>query len=131
TDLFDELRTDDLAALASLVEERHLEAGETVVRDGEMSGRLRVVVKGRLEARMGERTVHTIQPGEAVDDFSILDGGAAHHDVVAAEPATLLVLRRAEFLEILEERPQVAERLLAHLARRVRELEKEGHAPER
>lgn len=123
TDIFDELRTDDLAVLASLVESRRLEEGETLVREGDVSGRLCVVVAGRLEARMQDRHVHPIEPGETVDDFSLLDGGAAHHDVLATEPTTLLVLRRAEFLEILEERPQVAERMLAHLARRLRELE--------
>jgi CRP-like cAMP-binding protein len=84
-------------------------------------------VDGPLEARRAGRLLHDIGPGEAVDDFSLLDGGAAHHDVVAVEPATLLVLRRAEFLEILEERPQVSERMLAHLARRLRELETREH----
>lgn len=128
TEIFDELRTDDLAALASLVEAQELEAGDPLVREGEVSGRLYVVVKGRLEARREDRPMHEIVPGEAVDDFSLLDGGAAHHDVVAVEPTTLLVLRRAEFLEILEERPQVAERMLAHLARRLRELETRQHA---
>lgn len=131
TEIFDELRTDDLAALASLVEARRVARGETLVREGEVSGRLSVVVEGRLEARADGRPVHGIEAGEAVDDFSILDGGAAHHDVVATEETTLLVLRRAEFLELLEERPQVAERMLAHLAGRLREAETRAHALER
>ena len=127
TEIFDELRTDDLAALASLVEEQRMGEGELLVGEGEVSGRFCLVVEGRLAARRGGRDLHGIAPGEAVDDFSLLDGGAAHHDVVATEATTLLVLRRPEFLEILEKRPQVAERMLAHLARRVRELESRGH----
>jgi CRP-like cAMP-binding protein len=71
------------------------------------------------------RKVGTLGPGDAIGELSLLDHGPRTATVTADTPMTLLVLSAREFAGVLDEVPGLAQKLLAQLARRVRELDRQ------
>lgn len=67
-------------------------AGQTILRQGDPPGPLRVVASGRVELRRGGQLVAELGPGELFGEVALLSGGAQPYEAVAAAPTTLLVL---------------------------------------
>ena len=121
TELFETLRTEDLAAIAALVAEETYGEDEVVFREGTTGGALFLVVEGEIEALRDGRRLFDAGPGETVGDLALLDGLPTHYEARALEPTRVLRLEREAFLELMEERFRVARQVMAHLAGIVRE----------
>ena len=78
-----------------------------------LDGAARVVRNGR--------TIATIGPGSHFGELALLDPGPRTASVVTTEPSTLAILDAKHFRSGIRESPQMAERLLATLARRARD----------
>ena len=126
TDLFETLRTEDLAAIAALVTEASFDEGEVLFREGTTGGALFLVVEGEIEARRDGRRLFRARPGETVGDLALLDGLPTHYEARAVERTRVLRLDREAFLELMEERFRVARQVMAHLAGIIRESSGEG-----
>ncbi len=74
TELFSNLRMEDLAGLAALVEEHEYSNQEVLFDEGEVGHELFIIVEGRVEAVKADRTLFTADPGRTVGDLSLLDG---------------------------------------------------------
>ncbi len=61
-------------------------------------------------------------PGEHFGDLSAIDGEQRSADVIALQDSQLLSLGSADFLELLEQEPLLARRMLQHLTQLVRQL---------
>lgn len=120
--IFADVRTEDLAAVATLVEERDFGDGETLFEEGEPGGTLFLVTGGAVEARKDGRVLFTAGPGRSVGSLSLLDGRPTNYTAVALEPTRTLLLGREEFAAALEERQQVAESVIRYLTGVVRGL---------
>ncbi len=131
TDVFRELRGEELAGIAALMDEVRAEEGDPVGTEGS-TGQLVVVVRGRAVVRRGERVLHDAGPGEVLVAPGFLDGRPADSESVAVEDSVLLTLPRPAFQRLLEERFTVVRGLLAHLAAVLREEGRggPGEAPE-
>ncbi|MBW3535356.1 MAG: HEAT repeat domain-containing protein, partial [Gemmatimonadetes bacterium] len=125
TDVFRELRGEELAGIASLMDEERLKEGEAAALDGDGS-RLLVVVKGRVGAREDDRVVRSAGPGEVLVDPGFLDGRPSGTDSVALEESVVLSLPRLAFQRLLEERFTVVRGLLTHLGSVLRGERGEG-----
>ena len=125
TEIFANLRIEDLAGLAALVEERDYAAGETLFDEGEVGRWLFIVVEGRVEAQKGERHLFTAEPGQTVGDLSLLDGLPTSYRAVASESSRALVLSREDFYNLMDERSRVVRAVLSHMAGVVRRLNEE------
>lgn len=82
----------DAALLGSHMEQLHVAAGETIVREGDAADGFYLVVAGEAEVR-GER----LGPGEFFGELALLDETTRNADVVAGTDMTLLRLDRAGF----------------------------------
>ena len=78
-----------------------------------LDGAARVVRNGRTIAQLG--------PGSHFGELALLDPGPRTASVVTTEPSTLAILDAKHFRSALHESPDMAERLLATLARRARD----------
>lgn len=121
SDIFETLRTEDLAAIAALADERSFEEGDVVFREGTTGGALFLVVEGELEAVRDGRRLFRARPGETVGDLALLDGLPTHYEARAVADTRVLRLAREEFLELMEERFRVARQVMAHLAGIIRD----------
>ncbi len=130
-EIFEKLRTEDLAALGALATEETRRAGEVLFREGTTGTAMYVVVEGRVEARRGGEAFLDVGPGDTVGDLALLDGLPTHFEAVAVEDTRLLRFEREEFYSLLEERFRVARKVMTYLTGlvRVSEPRKEASSP--
>ena len=89
------------AALINAVIEKHVAAGDVVIREGDDTGDLFFVVEGRLTTSLqgNNETVvmGTVKPGDSFCKASLLDPGPAPMTVTADEDSDLLILSHDAF----------------------------------
>lgn len=132
TQVFGDLRGEELAGVAALLDEEKYAAGMPILAE-EPTARLYVIVAGRAGARRDGRILYEAKPGEILVDPAFLDGREAETEPVALEDTTVLVLSRLAFMRLMEERFTVVRGFLSHMAGVVRalgEAEARGELPE-
>ena len=122
---FRSLSSAQLQGVARSCSWRALAAGETVFEEGAPCTHLLVIASGRIEVRQTswrgrEQVFHTEQPGAALGEAPLFDGGGYIASAVAVEPACLLALARPRLIALCRDHPDVALALVETLARRVR-----------
>ena len=118
--LFGDLSPSEAAMLGLFVRREAVEAGQTVVRQGEQGDALFLIEEGQAEVRAtgADGTVATIAalgPGHYFGEIALVTGGPRTADVVAITPLTLLRLDRAGY-ELLTQVAATEE--LTHTAHR-------------
>ncbi|HKY16054.1 MAG TPA: cyclic nucleotide-binding domain-containing protein [Microthrixaceae bacterium] len=108
-----------LVAVARLLEEVRVAAGETVIERGECEDWLFVVAEGRVRSHIGERVLAEGGPGEIVGEMAVLVPAARAATVTAVEPSLLLKLCRGPFGELLEDEPALARAVIESLVVRL------------
>ncbi len=125
--LFEGLSSEQLAKVASLVAVRQYPARAVVVSQGEPANALFGIMRGRLKVVSsgpdGRDTVLGIMgQGEVFGEVALLDGGTRSATCTAVEPCELMAIDREPFLELLEQSPGIAVKLLHVLSGRLRRL---------
>ncbi len=125
--LFRDLDADTLRMLAGLARLRRCVGGEKIVQQDVPADGVYVIVKGRASVSVAARDgrvliLREIGEAEIIGEVSLLDGGLPSATVAAVTNLELIVIDRQPFLNLLEERPQIAVALLAVLASRLRRL---------
>lgn len=124
--LFSELSKSEIDALTGIAQMRAARAKQSVVKKGEPGASIFVVLRGRLKvvtSGLGRGTAFRILgPGELFGEIAVLDGQERSATVTALEPGQLAVIQEDAFTAFLERHPAVSRKLLAVLARRVRDL---------
>jgi CRP-like cAMP-binding protein len=127
TRLFSPLSGEALEGLAKSARGRRLVVGEVLFARGDPPSGLVVVVRGQLKVVLrsrdgGELLLSVLTSGDTLGEPSIADGGTRSATVVAMEPSTVLLLGRPEVRALALDHPEVADRMLSHLAGLVRRL---------
>ncbi|HEY3805988.1 MAG TPA: cyclic nucleotide-binding domain-containing protein [Kofleriaceae bacterium] len=120
-DLFAAVPADELAAIARIAEEVRLDAGEPVIREGELGDALYFVVDGRAAVHKSGRQLAELGHRAVFGELALLDPGPRSATVEAVTDLHLLKIGRDEFVEILASRPEVPLGVIKMLARRMRE----------
>jgi CRP/FNR family cyclic AMP-dependent transcriptional regulator len=125
--LFAGLGADDLEKISGLARVKSFGAREVVVTQGDPALALYAIGRGRLKVAScgpdGRDTVLGIMAeGEVFGEVALIDGGTRSATCTAIEPCELLVIERAQFLDLLERSPAIAVKLLQVLAGRLRRL---------
>ncbi len=123
--LFSALNKKDLQRIAKASNEISLDSGTVLVDQGDMGREAFVLIEGTATVSRNGRRVGTLGPGDAVGELALLDHGPRTARVVADTDLTALVLSAREFAGVIEEVPGLAHKLLAQLASRVRELDRQ------
>jgi CRP/FNR family transcriptional regulator/CRP/FNR family cyclic AMP-dependent transcriptional regulator len=66
---------------------------------------------------------HRLRPGEFFGEMSLLDGEPRSATVKAETDLRLMVISRANFWRLLREVPELTQKMLVNLSRRLRDLE--------
>jgi len=125
--LFERLEPEDLQRIAMGATERSFEPNATILREGEISDELFLLLEGdvvvtRTEQDGTERIVRGYRAGEHVGELAVLRH-APRSATVAAGPtgSRALVMSGQGLKAILRERPEAAMAMLATLAERITE----------
>ncbi|MBI3966773.1 MAG: cyclic nucleotide-binding domain-containing protein [Chloroflexi bacterium] len=129
--LFKYLDEEQLEEIKELVREETFSAGAEIIRQGEASDGLYVIVSGlvqvtgRLDSHGDDEAVLTVLgPGEAFGELALLDGKPRSATVVASWATRCLHIHRSEFVAQLKRHPEIALGLLTVMAERLREADR-------
>lgn len=123
--MFSALSQRDLGRIAKASNEITVDAGRLLVDQGDAGREAFVIISGSATVKRNGRKVGTVGPGDAIGEMALLDHGPRTASVTADTEVTALVLTAREFGGVVEEVPGVAQKILAQLAGRVRELDRQ------
>jgi CRP-like cAMP-binding protein len=101
-------------------------AGETIVRQGELGRCMYVIESGQVEviheAGDGETRLAILSPGEFFGEMSVFDQAERSATVRAVTDVQALTIDKATFLRRITQDPSLAFRIVKRMSHRIREL---------
>jgi CRP/FNR family transcriptional regulator, cyclic AMP receptor protein len=107
-------------AVAGLAQETQFDDGDDVTHEGDEGDAFYVIIDGRLVVSRNGMTLRELGPGDFLGEISLVDGRPRTATVTAFGPVKALVIRRPEFLELMERYGAVRLGVLMALTERVR-----------
>jgi CRP/FNR family cyclic AMP-dependent transcriptional regulator len=123
--LFAALGQEDREHLGETARIRAYRSGEFIVREGEIATGCFIIASGQVEVMRGAQSAHptvltTLGAGEFFGEMAVIDDHPRSASVRALEATECVMIGRAEFLETIQRRPQIAVQMLPILVRRLR-----------
>lgn len=114
-----------LAAVATVMRRRTYPANVVLFRKGEPGEAMMLITSGQVriflnDEQGNEITLRSLGVGQVVGEFSLIDHKPRSASASALTALDVLVLQRADFLRLLNERPLVGVELMRSLAERIR-----------
>jgi CRP/FNR family transcriptional regulator, cyclic AMP receptor protein len=118
--MFELLDDDDRIALANVVDEVNVPAGNTLFQAGDPGDSLFIVRLGEIELFIkdtaGQKIVlHTAEAGDMFGELAMLDSGSRTATALALTDTELLVLDRDDLVLLFQRKPEAALHMLASL----------------
>lgn len=121
--LFSSCSKRDLQRIARAGDEVTVKAGQLLVDQGDIGREAYVILDGTAVIKRNGRKIATMTVGDHFGELALLDRGPRTASVEAQTDLTLFVLTARAFNGVLAEVPAIAQKLMAALASRVRELD--------
>jgi CRP/FNR family transcriptional regulator, cyclic AMP receptor protein len=123
--IFEGLSEDELRQIADLAVPRRYDSGEVIFREGDRADTCFIVRRGRvriMRTHSGGRrlTLAELSQGEMFGELSMFDGEGRSATVEALEETAALALLEGDVRRVLREHPDIAVKMLARLASRLR-----------
>ena len=127
--MFGRFPDEQLRALATMVTRRSAPRGSAIMRAGDATDSLYIIVSGRLKVMMGEADgkeviLSILGPGEFFGEMGLIDDLPRSASVLAIEPCELLAVTKRAFKKALVEHLDVAMAVMRVLTRRLREADR-------
>jgi CRP/FNR family transcriptional regulator len=125
--LFVGLPAADISEIASFVVPKHLAKGEYLFNQGDPSAGFYIVQRGaiklhRVSAAGKEQVIHLFRPIESFAEATLATTTSYPADALATEATTVLLVPKADFIEMLRRRPDLALRMLGSMSQHLRVL---------
>jgi CRP/FNR family transcriptional regulator, cyclic AMP receptor protein len=124
--LFSACSKKDLQLVAKRAEDVKVDAGKLLVSEGDTGTEFFVIVDGNATVSKHGRKVAELGPGGFFGELALLERAPRNATVKAETPMELVVLGQREFAGIIDDVPEFAHKLLAGLARRLRQADSEA-----
>ncbi len=121
--LFSALSRKELSLVARRAEDVKVDQGRVLVSEGSTGSEFFVIIDGKASVSKKGRKVATLGPGDAFGELALLDKAPRNATVTAETPLEVVVLGQREFGGLIDEVPGFARKLLAGMARRLREAD--------
>jgi CRP-like cAMP-binding protein len=122
--MFSKCSKKDLQHVARELEVLDIAEGTPIVSQGSAGDAFYVLLTGEADVRRNGKKVNALGPGSYFGELALLDPAPRNADVVATTPVQVARLKVAPFRRMLHDVPAMNERLLAGLARRVRDADR-------
>lgn len=101
---------------------RRFEPGETIVSAGDDAKEMFLVRSGRVEIRVGGKTIEEIGEKGIFGEMALIDHSKRSADAVAAEPTEIVPVDERLFVILVQETPYFALDVMRVLAERLRAM---------
>ena len=123
--MFADLRDEILEKISSLMQKRLYKRNNMILMEEDAGDTLFILNHGSVKiTRMSddgrEVILSILGDGDFFGEMSIFDGESRSANVIALEDSEVFVLKRGDFLDLLEKHPKIAIALLQELAIRLR-----------
>jgi CRP-like cAMP-binding protein len=108
-----------LLALADLVREVPMTAGQAIYGEADLADAIYVVYEGRVRLLTGDKELSTVGPGEAFGTWALVDDSQRGQRAECTEDGLLVALGREEFYEFAATDPTLLSGIIRVLARRL------------
>jgi len=130
SNLFRQLKSEDMTALYQAARERGFHAGEEIFKEGDAGDGLYIVKDGRVEISAGagqnERQVFSqVAPGEMFGEMAVVEDKPRSASAIAKEETTVYFISRDELLALVEKSPSLAFALLREVSHRLRQFDRQ------
>ena len=127
--LFEGLEENELRALAETTSTRTFPKDNVIILAEDQGDTMFIIQRGRVKVSIvsedgREVILSSLGPGDFFGDMSLLDSKPRSANVTATEETDLLMLHRADFIRLIQTIPQIAIKLLAVLAGRLRKTDR-------
>lgn len=123
--LFSACSKKELEKVAKAGDEINMTAGTLIVDQGQTGREAFVILDGEVTVKRSNRKIATLGSGDVVGELSLLDHGPRTATAVCATDCTLLVIDQRRFLAVLDDVPSISHKLMAALAGRIRDLDRQ------
>ncbi len=121
-ELFNQIASEDLLPVALVAQEVHFNAGETLIRQGDLGDCLYIVVDGEASIHIpGVGAVATRRSKSSVGEMGIISRQPRSADCVAMTDLTALKIDHDDFWDLLAEKPPLALGVIKALSQRLDE----------
>lgn len=123
--LFQSCSQKDLEKIAKAGDEVSMPAGSLIVDQGQTGREAFVILEGSVTVRRNGKKISSMGPGNIVGELSLLDHGPRTATVTCDTDCTFLLLDQRKFLAVIDDVPAIGHKLLASLASKIRELDRQ------
>jgi len=108
---------------------RRFPAGETLYREGDEADNCYILQEGRIRlvkrVRSADRSLSVLRPGDLLGEDALLNRAERAASAIALTDVTVLALDPTTFSRLLSGNPDVANRMVSQLVRRLRDAEEQ------
>ena len=122
-ELFAGLSKAELKKVEGLMTEIRLSAGKELMKEGSPGREAMIITSGTACIRRGGRAIATVGPGDILGEMALLANQNRTATVTAESDLVVEVLNRREFLQLLDEVPTIAKKMLVTAIGRLNQLE--------
>lgn len=104
---------------------KRVEAGETLIRQGDAADHVFVIIEGHAEAFVDGQKVGDVVRDEIFGTMAMFTGEPRNATVIARVPSTVMLIPGDQFLGMTRTNPKIAHSLIESMARRIGQLNKQ------
>jgi len=97
-------------------------AGDPILKYGEKSEVMFVLIEGEAEIRLGEQVIYTAQAGDLLGELGLIDDSPVSADVTAKTDCRLARIDKHRFLFLVQQTPNFALDVMKVIAERLRAM---------
>ena len=121
--LFSACSRKDLQLVAKRAEDIRVPAGKAIITEGETGHEFFAIIEGTATVTRHGQKIASLGPGDAFGELALLEKAPRNASVIAETDMELVVLGQREFAGIVDEVPGFARKMLAGMAKRLREAD--------
>lgn len=110
--LFNQLDERELLHVLQVTDVVSFEDGDSIIYEGEEGDSLYILLEGKASVRKGASELAVLVSGDHFGEMALVRGEPRSASVISKGKSELMVIRRAEFFEILRQEHQLAVKLL-------------------
>ena len=109
----------ELRLIANLADQVEWREGKTVIKEGRLGSEFFLLLEGTVSVSRDDERFRDLTAGEWVGEIALVANVPRTATVVTTSPVRALVLTRGAFLQLIEDNPSIAAKVLALLGERV------------
>ena len=129
--IFSSMTLEQIRVLTVHLEEQHFLASEVILREGDFSQELYIIVSGKVRfvkdyGKPQEHTLNILEAGDFFGEMAIFENAPRSATAVAIEEAELLMLSPDKFKQTIYQKPDMVFEIFRELSARLRRREEES-----